>query len=126
MKTCLAKFRPNQFLECHINECVNVLKSLRVAFSDAVKNNDFWILLFYAVLLHDLGKCAMGFQKAGIGNKIWDFRHEVLSVPFTEFLNLNLEQKKLVAISILTHHKYLNEDDRLIIPKNVKFAWENY
>ncbi len=126
MKTCLAKFRPNQFLECHINECVNVLKSLKVAFSTIVKNNDFWLILFYAVVLHDLGKCAMGFQKAGINNKIWDFRHEVLSVPFTEFLNFNEDQKKLAAISILTHHKYLNEDDRLIIPKNVKFAWENY
>lgn len=127
MKVCLAKFRPNQFLECHVNECLNVLKSLRVAFSNVVeRNNDLWTMLFYSILLHDLGKCAVGFQKAGISNKIWDFRHEVLSVPFTEFLKLRDEQKNIIALSILTHHKYLNEDDRLIVPKHIDLVWKNY
>lgn len=127
MKVCLAKFRPDQLLEEHIDDCLNVLKSLRFGFSNVISNDDgFWILLFYSVLLHDLGKCAVGFQKAGVSNKIWDFRHEVLSVPFTNFLNLKDWQKKLIALAILTHHKYLNEEDRLIIPKNVDFAWKNY
>ncbi len=127
MRTCLAKFNPDQFLECHINECINVLKSLRVSFSTFInKDSDFWRMLFYSVVLHDLGKCATGFQKAGIDNKIWGFRHEILSVPFTEFLSLREEQKRLVALSILTHHKYFNEDDVLVIPKHMDFVWKKY
>lgn len=89
--------------------------------------NSFWELLFYSILLHDLGKCAIGFQKAGAENKVntWGYRHEVLSTPFTQFLNYTEEEENLIAMSILTHHKYLEELEGLPT-RAEELVWEKY
>ncbi len=115
MKLCYAKFNPHQFLECHTLDAINVLKSL--------KNSFHWLeelspgvfeLSFYAVLLHDVGKCASGFQKSGLQRKRWGYRHELLSVPFVQFLDYGEREKNLIALAILTHHRALDELDPIL------------
>lgn len=110
MKVCMAKFNPNDFLECHINNTINVMKSMKVSFSWISEiHKNFWELLFYSIFLHDLGKCSKGFQKAGAKGEIWGYRHEILSTAFTQFLDFDEDERNLVAISILTHHRYLDD-----------------
>lgn len=103
---CLAKFTPDELLECHIYNALNVMKSLMKAFPwfNQVREN-FWELLFYSIVLHDLGKCAKGFQQ---NPTKWGYRHETLSSAFAQFLELNEDEQNLVALTILTHHKYLD------------------
>lgn len=126
MKVCMAKFNPNDFLECHTNDALNVLKSMKTTFPwiPELSKGNIWELLFYSILLHDLGKCAIGFQKAGAQGKIWGYRHEILSAAFTQFLDYTEEDKNLIALAILTHHRYLTG---LPVPTKVeKFVWESY
>ncbi|NJE47841.1 CRISPR-associated endonuclease Cas3'', partial [Thermococcus sp. GR7] len=107
MKLCYAKFNPHQFLECHTLDAINVLKSIKNAFPWLEElSPGIFELSFYAVLLHDLGKCARGFQKKK--NK-WGYRHEILSVPFVQFLDFPEKERNLIALAILTHHKTLDE-----------------
>lgn len=127
MKVCMAKFNPNDFLECHVNDAINVMKSMKVAFpwiSDVRKN--FWELLFYSILLHDVGKCSIGFQEAGAKGKIWGYRHEILSTPFSQFLDYSEDERNLIALSILSHHKYLNDDNLQTPTKLEEFVWWEY
>ncbi len=125
MKVCMAKFNPNEFLECHINNTVNVMKSIKTAFpwiSETREN--FWELLFYSIVLHDIGKCSTGFQKSGAKGSIWGYRHEILSTAFTQFLKYDEIERNLIALSILTHHRYLDE---LPVPTKVEeFVWDSY
>ena len=126
MKVCMAKFNPNDFLECHTNDALNVLKSMKTAFPwiPELSKGNIWELLFYSIILHDLGKCAIGFQKAGAQGKIWGYRHEILSTAFTQFLDYTGEGRNLIALAILTHHRYLTE---LPVPTKVEeFVWESY
>ncbi|MFA4646522.1 CRISPR-associated helicase Cas3' [Pyrococcus kukulkanii] len=105
MKACYAKFNPHEFLECHVADAVNVLRS--------IKENFTWLpgevfeLAFYSLILHDVGKCS-GFQDSP---RKWGYRHEVLSVPFVQFLSMDERKRKLIALAILTHHKALGEID---------------
>ncbi|HII60259.1 CRISPR-associated helicase/endonuclease Cas3 [Pyrococcus horikoshii] len=107
MKVCFAKFNPHDFLECHVMDAINVLKSMKRAFPWLEEIfPEVWELEFYTIILHDLGKCALGFQK---NPKTWGYRHEILSTPFIQFLDLKDEHKMLVGLSILTHHKPISE-----------------
>lgn len=67
-----------------------------------------WHLLFWAAFLHDWGKAAQGFQKVlrGKGSR-WNYRHEVLSVAFLEWIAQDLEpsERTFLAAAIATHHK---------------------
>lgn len=103
---CLAKFSPDELLECHIYNSLNVMKSIKNCFPwiPEFVGEDFWELLLYSILLHDIGKCAKGFQ---LNPLKWGYRHEILSTTFTNFLNYENE-KELIALSVLTHHKYLD------------------
>jgi len=124
-KICLAKFNPDDFIECHVNDALNILKCFMKYFTWIPKfsRENIWELLFYSIVLHDLGKCASGFQKNPVK---WGYRHEILSTAFTQFLNFDEVDRNLVALAILTHHKYLN-DGKLPIPtKNVKITYEIY
>lgn len=114
---CLAKFAPDELLECHIYSSLNVMKSLKESFPWIPEffGDNFWELLFYSILLHDLGKCAKGFQFNPLK---WGYRHEILSSTFTDFLNYGNE-RNLIALSILTHHKYLDDLEERI-PKKYK------
>ncbi len=124
-KICLAKFNPDDFLECHVNDALNVLKCFKKYFTwiPKLSKENIWELLFYSVVLHDLGKCAIGFQKNPVK---WGYRHEIISTAFTQFLDFDEVDRNLIALAILTHHKYLN-DGKLPIPtKNVDITYETY
>ncbi|WP_297512410.1 CRISPR-associated helicase Cas3' [Thermococcus sp.] len=112
MKVCYAKFLPHDFLECHTNDAINVLRSMKGAFKWL---EEFfprvWELSFYSVLFHDLGKCASGFQR---DPRKWGYRHEVLSTPFTAFLDLPEDERNLIALAILTHHRTLDEIEEIL------------
>lgn len=128
MKVCLAKFNPNVFLECHTNDAINVMKSLKIAFPwmPRFSRADLWELLFYAILLHDIGKCAIGFQECSAKGKNWGYRHEILSTAFVQFLDCTDDEKKLIALSVLTHHKCLYEEYLPIPTKAEEFVWDTY
>ncbi|EHR79721.1 RNA helicase [Thermococcus litoralis DSM 5473] len=116
MKLCYAKFNPHQFLECHILDAINVLKSIKNSFSWLEEiSPGIFELSFYAVLLHDIGKCASGFQKK---KNNWGYRHEILSVPFVQFLDFPERERNIIALAILTHHKTL-DDLKDILPVRV-------
>ncbi len=121
----MAKFNPNYFLECHINDALNVMKSMKntLQWISEVREN-FWELLFYSIILHDLGKCSKGFQEKGAKGDGWGYRHEILSTAFTEFLDYDEEDRNLIALAILTHHKYLN--DISAPTKAEEFVWLSY
>jgi CRISPR-associated endonuclease/helicase Cas3 len=114
---CLAKFSPDELLECHIYNSLNVMKSIKKCFPwiPEFAGEDFWDLLLYSILLHDIGKCAKGFQ---FNPMKWGYRHEILSTTFTNFLDYK-EERNLIALSILTHHKYLDDLEERI-PRKFK------
>jgi len=123
----MAKFNPNDFLECHVNDALNVMKSIKTTFpwiSEIRKN--FWELLFYSILLHDLGKCSMGFQRAGAKGEIWGYRHEILSTAFSQFLEYPDDERNLIALAIITHHKYLDDPNLPVPTKAEEFVWMSY
>ncbi len=107
MKLCYAKFNPHDYLECHTVDVINVLKSIKKAMPwFAELSPGIFELSFYSALLHDIGKCASGFQRSPLK---WGYRHELLSVPFVQFLNYEKRERNLIALAILTHHKTLDE-----------------
>ncbi|AFN03911.1 CRISPR-associated helicase/endonuclease Cas3 [Pyrococcus furiosus DSM 3638] len=122
MKPCFAKFLPHDFLECHVMDIINVLKSMKVAFPwlEGIFP-EVWTLAFYAIVLHDLGKCALGFQK---NPKKWGYRHEILSTPFIQFLDFKDEHKMLIGLSILTHHRPISEVKNYIPIEGYREAYE--
>ena len=67
----------------------------------------FWLRMALAAVLHDLGKCAGGFQQMLRGNGTFPYRHEVLSAAFIPWLLGSDPYQDLpwVAASILSHHK---------------------
>lgn len=73
----------------------------------------FWRCALLAMLLHDTGKVASGFQrmvKAGGGRKAnWRERHEFLSLGFLPALlgELTEDERRLVALGVATHHRAL-------------------
>lgn len=79
----------------------------------AVVPRQFWNWVCLAALLHDAGKVADGFQ-AMLGNgpgpaRPWGERHEVLSLGFAATLlaDLSEEERRWIALGILTHHRPL-------------------
>lgn len=69
---------------------------------------DLWDLAAWACALHDIGKCARGFQdmlrKKG---PRFPHRHEVLSLVAVGRLDIDDEARALVASGVATHHKDL-------------------
>ncbi len=124
MKLCYAKFNPHQFLECHTLDVINVLKSIKKAMPRLEElSPGIFELSFYSVLLHDLGKCASGFQR---NPRKWGYRHELLSVPFVQFLDYGEREKNLIALAILTHHKTLDELEPILPLRDESLSPEFY
>ncbi len=104
--------KPDETLIEHIENALMVFSSIRVAYPDipelcGVKR--FWENLFFAVFFHDFGKAAKGFQNQLKGGKKWGYRHEILSAGFISALNLSDKDKKAIGLSIITHHKDIEE-----------------
>lgn len=68
-----------------------------------------WHRLFWACWLHDLGKSASGFQAMLRGGDLWPRRHEVLSLAFLPWLELEPEERLWIAAAVASHHKDPND-----------------
>jgi CRISPR-associated endonuclease/helicase Cas3 len=93
-------------LDTHIEDCLQVFASLRQAFPylpELTGKSGFWEDLLIALLVHDLGKAASGFQES-LKGKSWNYRHEILSAGFALNLNLPDEAKQAIALAVVTHH----------------------
>jgi len=96
----------------HTEKSLSVFRSLKEIYPELpqlVGIDNLFEHLFYAIFLHDIGKAAEGFQEYLRGGKPWKFRHEILSADFITCIEDDRIDKELVAITILTHHKDVNE-----------------
>lgn len=67
---------------------------------------DLWRLAFWAAVLHDLGKAAVGFQgRLRDPRRKWRHRHEVLSLLFLPLVPLAEPDRAWVALAVVTHHR---------------------
>ncbi len=62
-------------------------------------------LAAWALVLHDLGKCAKGFQAMLRGGASFSHRHEVLSLVAVGRIDAPDEAVQLLAAAVATHHK---------------------
>ncbi|MDE0009927.1 MAG: CRISPR-associated helicase Cas3' [Candidatus Poribacteria bacterium] len=111
MSILLAKSDPRETLQAHTENCLAVYNSIRERMpflADVAGEPNFFEHLFYAVVLHDFGKAATGFQKQLTNGKRWNYRHEILSTGFAVNLQCSQEARQAIALAILTHHKDIN------------------
>lgn len=139
-KEVLAKSEPPITLKQHIDECLNVYKSLRRAFGNLPVNdlNHFWEFVRLGVIFHDLGKSHPEFQKMLLGKRAnwYHQRHEMFSTPFIDRLSLPEEDKLLLKLIVAGHHKdfsflfdhiqqgYKTGEDILSLTEDGKLDWE--
>jgi len=115
----------------HVEDCLEVFSELKEALPalpEITHLQNFWELLFYAVYLHDIGKCHEEFQKVLTDKpNVWCHqRHEAYSVPFTDKLIISEEEKLLVKRAVLAHHRTFDSLIRLIKSKeDVALEWES-
>lgn len=66
-----------------------------------------WHILFWAVMIHDFGKAATGFQARLRGGERWPHRHEVLSLAFMDWIagGLSADEQMWVAAAVASHHR---------------------
>ena len=111
LKEIWAKSNGKSLLK-HTDEALGVFSYIRKIYPKApeicgIKN--FWELLFISVFLHDIGKCASGFQESLRKNKSWNYRHEILSSSFVSlFSKYSKLEKTAIALAIISHHKSLD------------------
>lgn len=92
----------------HLEDALKVFYGIKNTYSfipELYNKQNFWELLFYSVFLHDWGKAAEGFQQSLQSSERWDYRHELLSIPFAKKLNLSDMDKNRVILAIAGHHK---------------------
>jgi len=92
---------------------------LRSSLASRFQDQRFWSRMFYACLLHDFGKAALGFQERLYKNapeNQWStehHRHEVLSLAFVDWLFPPGHPDRLPVLATITiHHKDLDEIGR--------------
>jgi CRISPR-associated endonuclease/helicase Cas3 len=70
-----------------------------------------WHQLYWAVYLHDWGKAAPGFQARLRGGEPWPHRHEVLSLSFLDWFDLDAHNPDSlwIAAGIVSHHRDAQE-----------------
>lgn len=97
-----------QKLSAHTGLVLGSLKSRRDRCPDLpryVGRADLFDVAAWSVLLHDLGKCADGFQAMVRGGPIYPYRHEVLSLVAVGRLDVDEDTRQLIAAGVGTHHK---------------------
>ena len=109
----LAKSNPTQSLLEHTEDCMHVFRSIRSAYPfvpDLCNQQDFFVHLFYAVFLHDIGKAASGFQKQIVEGTLWNYRHEILSAGYVACIE-GLEEihRRAIVLSVITHHRNITQ-----------------
>ncbi len=105
----LAKKDPDESLDQHTQNCLSVLSDFIQRFDYypiVADRQNLFELLFRAVLFHDFGKAASGFQDYLHGNNDnGHYRHEILSTLFLPELPVSDEDKTFILLAIATHHK---------------------
>jgi len=83
------------------------LVQLRPWLPELCKFPKLWSVLFWALLFHDWGKVAPGFQTMLRGGKQWPHRHEVLSLVFVSWIEKSVSEQQAIAIvaAIASHHR---------------------
>lgn len=67
---------------------------------------DLWSLMFWIAWLHDFGKAAAGFQLTLSGGPAWEFRHEIFSLAFLDWVfDPGSEAYALAASAVASHHR---------------------
>jgi CRISPR-associated endonuclease/helicase Cas3 len=95
-------------LSAHIAWTIELLAGFRQrypALGQHGARGDVYDLAAWALTLHDLGKCARGFQAMLRGGPPFPHRHEVLSLVAVGRLDVDDETLALVAAAVATHHK---------------------
>ncbi len=104
----LAKSNPKVTLKEHIDDALQIIPELRHAFEridELVNAKEFWELLKYCIIFHDIGKAHKDFQKL-LRNDINDWnnqRHELFSLPFIWMQDL--PKKDYIYYTVAGHHK---------------------
>jgi CRISPR-associated endonuclease/helicase Cas3 len=114
----LAKSEPRISLKEHIDDCLVILKYLKICFPKAkeiVQDIDFWNIVRVAVIMHDLGKAHAEFTKVlqSLKNDWNRQRHELFSLPFIDGLDTDDSTKQLIRLAVAGHHRdfeRLNKD----------------
>jgi CRISPR-associated endonuclease/helicase Cas3 len=106
----LAKKDPPETLIEHTEKLLSVFSYI-VKYCPEIPSicgvKDFYEHLFYAIVFHDLGKVATGFQEKW--NK-WGYRHELLSAGFINLISfVDDDTKKAIKLCVATHHKNCDE-----------------
>ncbi len=114
----LAKSEPRISLKRHIEDCLVILKYLKICFPKAKKivpEIGFWNVVKVSVIMHDLGKAHSEFTKVLLVLKNdWNRqRHELFSLPFIDGLVIDDSNKQLIRLAVAGHHRdfeRLNKD----------------
>jgi len=114
----LAKSEPRIGLKEHIDDCLRILKYLKICFPKAKKivhEIDFWNVVKVSVIMHDLGKAHSEFTKVlqSLKNDWNRQRHELFSLPFIDGLDTDDSTKQLIRLAVAGHHRdfeRLNKD----------------
>ncbi|MFN3266587.1 MAG: CRISPR-associated helicase Cas3' [Deinococcales bacterium] len=95
-------------LEQHTHEVVRCLVGLIRRAPDLPQllgQPNLWHILFWSVVLHDLGKTASGFQKMLRGETSrYKYRHEVLSLAFLPWV-ADKSEACLITLAVISHHR---------------------
>ncbi len=80
---------------------------LRPSLPETLGAPKLWHILFWAVMIHDFGKAATGFQARLRGGERWPHRHEVLSLAFMDWIGggLSLDEQMWVVAAVVSHHR---------------------
>jgi CRISPR-associated endonuclease/helicase Cas3 len=109
----LAKSEPPVSLRQHIQDGLLIWKNLQQGFPNLpfTEADDFWHLLYFCVICHDLGKSHSEFQRMLRGERHqWlRQRHELYSIPFIEGLDVNSSDKEMIKQVVAGHHKSYDE-----------------
>jgi CRISPR-associated endonuclease/helicase Cas3 len=103
---------PGESLLDHTRRVLNNVNKLRLRYPrlpELCKMPRFWDRVLVAALIHDLGKCARGFQRMLKGGARFPIRHEVLSCVFLSGLLSDDPHGDFawIASGVLSHHKDL-------------------
>lgn len=114
----------SETLEEHTRRVVEALAGLMKRapnITTITGRDDFWHIAFWAVVIHDFGKAATGFQSLLVGGERFGHRHEVLSLAFLPDVT-DAKTRQAIALGVVSHHRdasvikaqYFNElDSRL-------------
>ena len=102
------------------------LYAMRPGLDEQILQERLWHKLFWACMLHDLGKCATGFQDKLHGRRnteqaaAWGaHRHEVISLAFVDWVFPIQDDIRLwVVAGIVAHHRDNDEIKTLYPPQN--------